>query len=92
MDFFLFLTLLLGSPFAELQPEAAELATASDARVAVVNENLPLLERPYRRGHVYGNTVRRRHRRGAVHFLFDERSQSFDVPMLQTVPRRIRQR
>ena len=42
-------------------------------------EHRPLLCRPYRPGHWYGNTVRRRHRRGAPHHLFNPSTQRFQI-------------
>jgi hypothetical protein len=43
----------------------------------------PLLVRPHRRGHVYGNAVRRRSFRGAPHYLFDRQTQTFQVRIPQ---------
>ena len=46
-------------------------STGFDPRIVTFGEsrqqiqNTPVLERPYRPLHVYGNTVRRRHNRGA---------------------------
>ena len=53
-----------------VSPTAAS-STGFDPRIVTFGEarqqiqNTPVLERPYRPLHVYGNTVRRRHNRGA---------------------------
>lgn len=67
----LVITALAAAALVPVAPVAAS-SNGVDLRIVTFGEtreqiqNTPILERPYRPLHVYGNTVRRRHHRGTA--------------------------
>lgn len=54
-------TSLAADPLVRPAPKSVEILPSRAEREAI--RQTPILERPYRFGHFYGNTVRRRHHR-----------------------------